>query len=211
MELLIRKSVARRYFFIVLALMFALLVGLRFVIAFASKAKTFDPIVFWAAVTDNLIGTLFVTLAVALLIVYLLPDMSATAHLATLQPREIGALVSEASRETTEWWFKGGQGRYLRSTTLPNLVTSATRGKAVSLNALLFNPLNDTLCAKYAEYRYGLASGADKYLWNADRVKAEIYATIFEIFRASRRIELLSVQVGLLDTMSTFRFDLSSK
>jgi hypothetical protein len=205
MDELLRKSISRRPFFVILILLFLLLLVLRFFFK-----PTWES--FALGTIDNLIGTVFAAFFIGVLIVYLLPDLSEAYHLATLTPREIGPLLLDASRESGEWWFRGAMARYLRSVTLPNMVASATEhGLSKRLHILLFDPRNDRLCELYADYRRDLALAREKAYWTQQQVKAEIYATIFEVYRITSHLPLVQVSIGTVDTLSTFRYDLSSQ
>lgn len=203
MEALIKRPFTRPTFFLILLVAVAALLVIRVGLAGGHLDAPF-----WIAAADNVIGALVATALAAALIVRLLPDTS-VAQLIEVMPADIGPLLAQASHTSDEWWFKGGAGRYLRAVTLPNLVRRARREHTtISLNVLLFNPCNDALCDRYAQYRRNSEPSA--VYWTRDYVKRQIFATLFELYRSLSNVPEVTLRAGTIDAMSTFRFDLSS-
>lgn len=127
--------------------------------------------------------------------------------------QEIAQAHAEARKDTTRWSFKGGTGTYLRAVTLPECVAAARRVKRhLTVRVEVIDPTNAEVCETYAHYRRSLSDTPDGTgeTWTTDRVRKESYATILAAFWHRQRYGLLDIGVGLSETMTTFRWDLSA-
>lgn len=127
--------------------------------------------------------------------------------------QEIAQAHAEARKDTTRWGFKGGTGTYLRAVTLPECVAAARRVKRhLTVRVEVIDPANAEVCETYAHYRRSLSDAPDGTgeTWTTDRVRKESYATILAAFWHRQRYGLLDIGVGLSETMTTFRWDLSA-
>jgi hypothetical protein len=120
---------------------------------------------------------------------------------------------AEAHRHTEQWIYKGGTGTYLRAVTIKECIKHARREhRPLRMRLEIIDPTNDTLCTAYAQFRASLASGPDGTgeTWTFERTRKEAFATILAACWYRQRFPFLTIEVGLSETMTTFRRDLSS-
>ena len=72
---------------------------------------------------------------------------------------------------------------------------------------MILDPMDEHLCVRYANYRKGLLSGQGQD-WSVAAVRRDLYATLLAARRVSE-CEPLTITVGLKQTMSILRLDLS--
>jgi hypothetical protein len=156
----------------------------------------------------NIIATALAGTALAWLILKLFPQPKRPAVVTSVAAHEIGTLLESALPTTKRWWFDGSTGRYQRAKTLPELGRLArTDGTSREVTIVILDPLNETLCRRYANYRRGLLSGRGRE-WTVESVRRDLYATLLAACVYSDT-EPLTVTVGLKQTMSILRYDLS--
>jgi hypothetical protein len=127
---------------------------------------------------------------------------------------EVGQALAEARTGTDQWIFKGGTGTYIRAVTLPDCVRSARQQRRpLTIRLEIIDPTNDDACGRYARFRHSVSDGPDGTgeLWTLDRTRKESYATVLSACWYKQRFELLDIVVGMRPTMTTFRWDLSSR
>jgi len=130
-----------------------------------------------------------------------------------------GAQVTEALTKarigTDRWIFKGGTGTHTRVVTLPACLREASLGRReLVVRMEILDPTNLGLCDRYARLYRGLAEGEDDdaLTWTGKGTQIESYATILACCWYKQQLEhLLNVEIGLSSTLSTFRWDLSSR
>ncbi|MFG1704346.1 hypothetical protein ACFLIM_14235 [Nonomuraea sp. M3C6] len=131
----------------------------------------------------------------------------------SLNGAAITRLLAEARASTDMWLFKGGTGTYIRAVTLPECIERArrTRSKMRFLLELL-DPTNKALCASYAELHRNLSNdGAEEKGWTSLDTRKDVYATILAAcWYRQYNSQLLELKIGLADTISLFRCDLTS-
>ncbi|WP_146178369.1 hypothetical protein [Nonomuraea fuscirosea] len=131
----------------------------------------------------------------------------------SLNGAAITRLLAEARKDSDLWLFKGGTGTYIRAVTLPECVERAihTRRRMRFLLELL-DPTNKALCAAYTQLHRSLSSdGAEEKGWTALDTRKDVYATILAAcWYQQRNGRLLDLKIGLSDTFSLFRCDLTS-
>jgi hypothetical protein len=136
-----------------------------------------------------------------------------TPTLQVLRSDALGEALALARRDTDIWLFKGGTGSFTKAVTLPECVQRAReneRGLTVRLEIL--DPTNHDLCEHYAMLqRTSHAPDGTSEPWTTIRTKKELFATILAACWHRQRYRPLSVQIGLSSTISTFRWDLSSR
>jgi hypothetical protein len=153
-----------------------------------------------------------VTIGIATFVFWLTPKIIKKSIMEVLYPKEISPLLKKATTHTRSWIYKGACGRYMRSTTLPEISSAAKQegiGREISITIL--NPDNDQLCAEYATYRRSLKSATSENPWTKNRVKEEILATALSALRFRHEEPLLRIQLYLLDHFSAFRLDISDQ
>jgi hypothetical protein len=98
--------------------------------------------------------------------------------------------------------------------TLPECVEKARESiprRKLDVQLLILDPLNEQLCAMYADYRTAVPPRdvkADEP-WTTERTQKESFATVLAAGWYKRSYGQLNINVYLLSTMSTFRYDLS--
>jgi hypothetical protein len=131
-----------------------------------------------------------------------------------LYGHQVGVAHAEARRGTEQWIFKGGTGTYLRAVTLPECVANARREKRpLRVQLEIIDPTDEELCKAYAQFRSSLTPGPDGTgePWTPQRTRKESFATILAACWYRQRFTFLTVEVGLSRTMTTFRWDQSSR
>jgi len=127
---------------------------------------------------------------------------------------DVGQALEEAQRHTDQWMFKGGTGTYLRAVTLPRCVENARRERRpLRMQIEIIDPSNEAVCVTYTRFRRSLSTRPDGTgePWTPERTRKESYATVLAACWYLQRFAFLTVELGLSDTMSTFRWDLSSR
>ncbi|MGH8571048.1 MAG: hypothetical protein ACREX8_00530 [Gammaproteobacteria bacterium] len=128
---------------------------------------------------------------------------------------EVSQAHAEARHATELWIFKGGTGTYLRAVTLTECIEIARREKRLLRVQLeVIDPTDEALCKAYAQFRSSLAPGPDGTgeEWTLVRTRKESFATILAAcWHRQRCASFLTIDVGLSRTMTTFRWDVSSR
>jgi hypothetical protein len=138
----------------------------------------------------------------------LFPPPSRPAIVSDVPAHEIGKLLESAFPTTKRWWFDGSTGRYQRARTLPEMGRLArAEGTSREVTIVILDPLDESLCTRYANYRGGLLSGQGKD-WTVESVRRDLCATLLAACIYSET-EPLTITVGLKRTMSILRYDLS--
>jgi hypothetical protein len=125
----------------------------------------------------------------------------------------ITRILAEARAGTDMWLFKGGTGTYIRAVTLPECIERAKRGRSkLRLMLELLDPTDESLCASYAQLHSNLSDdGAEEKAWDSMGTRKDVYATILSAcWYRQRNSHLLELKIGVSDTISLFRCDLSS-
>lgn len=126
---------------------------------------------------------------------------------------QVGHVLEEARRDTDRWFFKGGTGTYIRAKTLPECVSAARRDRRTLWFRLeIIDPTNEAVCGDYAQHRRSVevrpdATGEE---WSLERTRKEAYATILAACWHKQRFGMLDIDIGLSQTMTTLRYDLSA-
>lgn len=86
-------------------------------------------------------------------------------------------------------------------------------GRALTVRLEILDPTNDDLCEQYSVFQRSSSHilGGTGEVWTAERTKKESFATILAACWYRQRFRLLTVEVGLSSTNTTFRWDLSSR
>jgi hypothetical protein len=202
----------RRSFYMLFVLLVILLILIRYVaLPQIDASLKLGWSAFAADLSDRILASLIVTVAIGTFIFWLRPDILTFAKIEVVEPRSIGPLLRDAMTKTDLWWFKGASGRYLRAQTLPSIAVHAREsGVSKEIIALLIDPANDRLCEQYATYRRSLRSASQDKQWTSLRVKKEVYATILAVIRHQHDEPLLRISLALTNHFSSFRIDLSS-
>lgn len=126
---------------------------------------------------------------------------------------EVGNALAEARQYTDRWTFKGGTGTFTRAVTLPRCVESARRERRAFVVRLeILDPTNEATCARYARLRQSFSPRPDGTgeTWTTDRARKEAFATVLAACWYRSRYHLLDIEVGLSQTITTIRYDLSA-
>ncbi|MGH3871557.1 MAG: hypothetical protein ACRDSR_08610 [Pseudonocardiaceae bacterium] len=136
------------------------------------------------------------------------------ARLRWLRGDAISAALAEAREGTDSWMFKGGTGTFTRAVTLPECIRQAREvGRALTVRLEILDPTNDEKCERYAVLQRSVSHTVDGTgeRWTAQRAQKESFATILAACWYKQRYQLLTVEVGLTPTVTTFRWDLSPR
>jgi hypothetical protein len=98
--------------------------------------------------------------------------------------------------------------------TLPRCVENARRERRpLRFQIEVLDPSNEEVCDAYTRFRRSLSTRPDGTgePWTPERTRKESYATVLAACWYLQRFAWLSIEVGLSATMSTFRWDLSSR
>ncbi|HEY2762763.1 MAG TPA: hypothetical protein VGJ13_01900 [Pseudonocardiaceae bacterium] len=140
--------------------------------------------------------------------------LESASNVRVLAGEEVSQALADARRDTEGWTFKGGTGTFIRAVTLPECVQRARRdGRPFTMRLEIVDPTNDNACEHYAMFRRSLSHRSDGTgeTWTIDRTRKESLATILAACWHRQRYRLLTVEVGLSPTITTFRWDLSSR
>jgi hypothetical protein len=160
-----------------------------------------------------------ILLTLALLALTMLRDRAAVdqallnlAAVRLVSGKEISQALADARRQTDIWIYKGGTGGFLRTVTLPQCVEHARQGqRTLRVQLEIIDPTNESACTEYARFRGSVSPSVDQRgaEWTPKRVAAEAYATVLAACWHHQRFRFLTVEIGLSQVMSTFRWDLS--
>ncbi len=140
--------------------------------------------------------------------------LDAASKIQVLVGEEVSQALADARRDTEVWTFKGGTGTFIRAVVLPECIQQARRdGRPLTVRLEIVDPTNDTACEHYAVFRRSLSDRPDGTgeIWTIDRTRKESLATILAACWYRQRYRLLAVDVGLSPTITTFRWELSSR
>lgn len=140
--------------------------------------------------------------------------LDAASKIQVLVGEEVSQALADARRDTEVWTFKGGTGTFIRAVVLPECIQQARRdGRPLTVRLEIVDPTNDTACEHYAVFRRSLSDRPDGTgeIWTIDRTRKESLATILAACWYRQRYGLLAVEVGLSPTITTFRWELSSR
>ncbi|GAB4371194.1 MAG: hypothetical protein Kow00121_12530 [Elainellaceae cyanobacterium] len=213
MDELFENRHKRRVFIYLASVTFLLLLLTRiFVIPAVFKVAQPQFVEIVNIVLDNLIASGIATVAIAGLIFWLNPPVMRKAEISVLEPHQVSRALQEGRQSTNTYWFSGGTGRFTRAVTIPELANSArSKNQTTEIFIQVIDPRNSNLCEAYANYRNRLRSAGGKSPWTTKRVQLEVYATIVSAYAHQSAQPLLRVTVGLKQSYSLFRTDLSSK
>ena len=214
MQDILERPHYRKLFFLVMALLLVIILVVRFFVLPAFDDKlAITPSSLTASLLDDVFTSIVVTVAIGGFVFWLTPQVMHKSKLESVEPHDIGDLLRSAANDTSEWWFRGGLGRYTRTTTL-RLMDEAARRKNVRLQITIeiLDPDNQELRASYATYRQGRNSAlADASPWTETRVRHELLATILRAYKTKAQETMLDVKVVLSQFYSSFRLDVSSQ
>lgn len=211
MEQILLSKYARRVFFFItgISFIFLLLIRLLF-IPEISPYLSQEHVIIINTILDALLSTEVSTVIIASLAFWLTPRVVKKSQMDIIEPKEIKDYL-ERARDTDEYWFSGGTGRFTRSKTIPKLANDARFSNfSKKIVIILINPDNDNVCTNYVNYRNRIKSGINKN-WDYKKLKKQIFATVVAAYSWKREQPLLELTIGLINHYSMFRIDLSTK
>lgn len=211
MDAILSKKHYRKSFFIIVALILALDFLTRFiVIPFFEPTAKVDFIQFFVTILDTLSVSLIITVFIGAFIFWLTPDIVKKSAMEVIEPKEINPLFKKAATETKTWINKGACGRYTRAVTIPSLAQSAKHeGIGRDIRIILLDPAEIGTCDEYANYRRSLKSADTRGPWTKEKVQEEVIATVLTALQFKYKEPLLTINIHLASTFSTFRLDIS--
>jgi len=188
------------------------LVSLRFFVLHRFGGQTLPLPNILSSIIDNLLVALIASIAVTALVIWLTPPVMKTAVMEVVEPFRIRETLHQALDRTDEWWYRGHSGRHFRAVTLPQLAADARAGNvSKKVFLLILNPTRSETCSYYALYRQRLRSAKRDKPWTPERVLIELNVTIVVAYAWKAQEPSLDIVVALIDTVSLFRIDLSSR
>jgi hypothetical protein len=128
---------------------------------------------------------------------------------------EVTELLARARADTDRWIFRGGTGTHTRVVTLPECVRKASHERRELLVRMeILDPTDAELCRRYAELYQSLAESKDDLAsrWTGKDTQIDSYATVLAGCWYKQRFEhWLNIEIALSSSLSTFRWDLSSR
>lgn len=173
-------------------------------------------------ITENIIGMLCAILGVTTLFIYEIwysqkqTSKSAESINATLaelvdgkspynvRSTHIGAELNEMIEGAERWMFKGGSGRWQRSTVLPTL--SLVKNVEIPYLMLILDPRSKKFCEEYANYRNRHRADSSTSTWMT--VRNEVLACIVASAWYLKQSRIVP-EVHLAQTYSPLRQDFS--
>jgi hypothetical protein len=211
MDEILSKKHYRRTFYIVVFLVLALAIIVRFLVLprHAGLLET-SWAIFFSTLLDNLIASIFVTVFIGSFIFWLRPEIVKRSNIEILGPKQINPLLKTATTTSKFWIYKGACGRYTRATTLPKFAEAArNQGLGRDITICILNPKNVPLCTEYATYRRSLKTAKSGTPWTCQSVQEEVIATAITALKFLHTEPLLRIRVFLIDNFSAFRLDIS--
>jgi hypothetical protein len=132
----------------------------------------------------------------------------------TLTGASINVAITEASRNTEQWYFRGSTATYVRVAIIPECISQARRaGREFRLRLEILDPTSTVACDNYIRLYRSLAEGSNspEASWTVKGTCIELYATIMAACWHKQRYEPLTVEIGLSTVASTFRWEVSSQ
>ena len=210
---LLSKPHSRRVFLTVAGLLVLVLVLVRYLgLPQLDQSLAVSWPQFAATLTEKILISVIVTVAIALFYFWLVPPPVRTRQIELVEARELPAVFDTAFPTTQSWLYRGGCGRYLRTVSIPKMATYAREiSHTREIAAVILDPRDEALCKAYARYRSSTKSAGVDGPWTLERVRQEVYATIVSTIYVSHREPLVSMNLWLSPMFSSFRIDMCSE
>lgn len=126
-----------------------------------------------------------------------------------VRSHEIGEGLRRLLKESNEWTFRGGSGRYLRNATLP--VLARIHDRDVNVDIQILDPRDQALCKEYAEYRsrYRGDSIRRPDEGKVETITTDLLSVVFAAVWYSTNSRIRA-RVLLLKSFSPLRYDIGS-
>jgi len=212
-EYLFSKKYYRRILFASgLSTAIALIATRFFIIPYFTKQPVQDFTSILSAIIDNLFAALVSSLAITLLILWLLPASSKSTDTNIVEPAELKSVLRESLTQTSYFRYSGHTARWTCAKTLPYIVSEArARDTTIQVYVTILDPDDKRACERYAllRNRIGIEAQEPEYLRKKHRL--ELFAAIVSAYSWRAEEPRLDLEIGLSDKVSIFRVDLSSK
>lgn len=210
---LLSKPHSRRAFLTVAGLLVLVLVLVRYwVLSQLDQSLAVSWPQFAATLTENILISVIVTVAIALSYFWLVPPPSRTPKIELVDARELPAVFDAAFPTTPFWSYRGGCGRYLRTVSIPKMAMYARKmSHTRDMTAVILDPRDEDLCKAYARYRSSTQSAGVDEPWTLERVRQEVYATIVSTIDVSHQEPQIVMNLWLSPMFSSFRIDMCSQ
>jgi len=147
---------------------------------------------------------LFASILIGATLYFFRPRRTSAGNIFHLNANEIVPNFDLALGSASRWTFLGNRGRYLRSKVLPKL---AARGGSSPVEVVLLDPCIANICQSFIDYKSSSKRmSSDEGLWTAERVQAEIVATIVVCAWYAKNPHL-TVSLYLAPVFSPIRMD----
>jgi hypothetical protein len=147
---------------------------------------------------ESLLTSVLVTFLIGLVVTVSSRSLrSAQQNNEIISADQIGSRFDDHHKATSNWYFKGGLGRYFTVKTLPSVIGSNKTG--LQFRVFMVDPFNATLCEYVNDHR-------------ANKVNARIesLATVVDFFSQvqNHRVKIDLARLSLIDDYSPVRLDL---
>jgi len=212
MNEILRKKHTRDVFYTSMLLLVLFVIVIRYRVLpyyYPNTASDFGG--FYAFLLNGIVTSLLVTIIIGSFMYWIQPKTMNNAKIEIEDQNALKEMFESAFSSSEIWYYKGGCGRYFRTTTLPNLAQSAReKSQSREILVVILDPMIDELCEKHAVYRSGMASQQiEKNKWDLAKVQAELFATIVSTIVTQAQEPLLRLSISLCPHYSSFRIDLS--
>ncbi|WOD37773.1 hypothetical protein [Nodosilinea sp. E11] len=190
----------------------SLLIARFFMVPYFSGKPTASASGIISSILDNLLAALVTSISIACLVLWLNPPEEQSAIMEIVDSPHISGVLKKGRDRVSEYWYKGNTGRYFRSVTLPDLANEARLDNTTkNIFLIILDPTNEKTCNYYSSFRGKLRSAAKDKPWTGLRVRLELYSAIISAYAWKAQEPALNITVALVDTVSLFRIDFSSR
>lgn len=199
-----RSIVLRRWYFLSLGLLFALLVTLRLTVLRDNVSPLLESS---ASVVDNLIAATLTALIAGAAYVYLYPAESHALN-EVVRSADIARIIEDECRVARDWNVRSRAANYFTSVTLSNLIESALgNGRSLKIRVQCIDPENPALLEAYAEHMSDIRARIGS--WTTTRARREVFASILRAAIKCHGAPRVQVEFGLSTYVWVMSLDIS--
>lgn len=205
-----QKSKRIQFLWIVGLILFVIFLIRVYVIPTHFPKSTNETLLYLKSVLDKISISLIVSMFVGWFLFKIeVPEEESKFEI--IEPKRIADYFAIGRINTSFWYFSGGIGRFSRNVSIPKIAEisqSNNASKMIRLN--IINPLDEELCANYANYKNSLKSSKDtKINWTSGFVKNQVFATIIKSIIYKSHFPMLEIDIYLKKIFTTTRTDLN--
>ena len=210
MKPLLSSPHTRKLFYIVVLLFLVIILFIRYYLVLSIFDANSIYLNITNSILDNLFASVIATVVIGSFLFWISPIEDGEA-MKIIGHQEIREYLAKSRTKTDFWFFIGGTGSFTRTITIPVLAAkSREENKHKVIKLQIINPLNIDLCEKYCLYRKGLKSANKSNRWTVENIRQELLATVVVGYIWKTKHPLFELSIGLKNTFSLFRLDISS-